>query len=55
MKEYKSMYLLLFNAITDALDELSCKNTANAQRILLLAQQASEEQFISFENNSLQS
>ncbi|MEG0876333.1 MAG: hypothetical protein RSF77_04225 [Oscillospiraceae bacterium] len=48
MKEYKSMYLSLFNAITDALVELENGNLPNAKKILITSQQATEEQFISF-------
>lgn len=44
--EYEKSYLLLFNAVTDALDALRAKNIPQARAILINAQQRAEETFI---------
>lgn len=49
MNEYQKPYYLLFNAITDALCEIRKMNFGDAIEILTKAQQASEEVFVSFE------
>lgn len=43
---YKKMYLHLFNAVTDALEELGAGRTEQAKRSLIAAQQRCEELFI---------
>lgn len=48
MLDYQKMYCVLFNAITDAL-ELIGKNPAKARDLLMLAQQQTEELYISAE------
>ena len=40
---YKKMYLCLFNAITDALQELEKRNASSARKILQEAQRHTEE------------
>lgn len=46
MPPYKTMYLHLFNAITDALREIERHNDRNAQEILTAAQQWGEERYV---------
>ena len=46
MPDYKKMYLLLFNAITDALIELESQNPGRAALILQKAQADAEEIYI---------
>ena len=45
---YKQMYLLLFNAITDALKLLEMGNVWDVKKILLHAQSKTEEIYISW-------
>ena len=47
MFSYKEIYLLLFNAITDALHEMGRQNCGAAKDILIRAQQDAEELYIS--------
>ena len=44
---YKEMYLMLFNAITDALRALKAQNFGQAAEVLEVAQQKAEERYIS--------
>ncbi len=44
---YKEMYLMLFNAVTDALRVLEVGNCDMAADILRAAQQMTEERYIS--------
>ena len=46
MPDYKKMYLLLFNAITDALAALGKQNPGRAALILQKAQTDTEEIYI---------
>ena len=48
---YKKMYLHLFNAITDVLGVLEKGNIWDAKRLLMEAQCAVEEMYISAEND----
>ncbi len=43
---YKKMYLCLFNAITDALQELEKRNVSSARKILQEAQRHTEEMYM---------
>lgn len=43
---YKKMYHTLFNAITDALQLMESKNSADAIALLKRAQQSTEEQYM---------
>ena len=43
---FKKMYLYLFNRVTDALKALDAGEPDRAREILVLAQQACEEQYI---------
>lgn len=45
MPDFEKMYFTLFNRITDALSELDAQNYGNAKRILIEAQQLTEEQY----------
>ena len=49
MPDYKKMYLLLFNAVTDALDQLGRQNLGCAAEILKKAQADAEEVYIEME------
>ena len=46
MPDYQKMYLLLFNAITDALTQLQAQNMGRAALILQKAQADAEELYI---------
>ena len=48
---YKKMYFHLFNAITDALNTLEQGNIWDAKRLLMEAQCATEELYISAETD----
>lgn len=47
MTNYEKMYSTLFNAITDALESMKQKNWENAKKILIRAQQETEDQYMS--------
>ena len=47
---YREMYLGLFNAITKALEELERGRSAQAETILITAQQAAEEVYLESED-----
>ncbi len=46
MNNYKEMYLKLFNAITDALQEIESGNSDKAKKILISAQEKAESVYI---------
>ena len=46
---YKKLYLLLFNAITDALEQLKKQNVGTARELLISAQKSAEELFLDAE------
>lgn len=46
MPNYKKMYLILFNAITDALEALDAQKFALASKILIDAQRHTEVMYI---------
>ena len=50
MANYEKMYSTLFNAITDALEQLEQQNFGSAKDLLIAAQQQSEEIYITAEN-----
>ena len=47
MPDYQKMYTTLFNAITDALEEIQKQNIGLAQERLIAAQQLAEDIYIS--------
>lgn len=49
MPDYKKLYALLFNAITDAVEALERQNYGAARDTLVAAQQAAEEMYVSQE------
>lgn len=49
MVDYQKMYYRLFNAITNALEAMNRGETAQASSLLILAQQDTEEEYISAE------
>ena len=54
MDEYKQPYLILFNAITDALAERGNANYGKTKDILITAQQQAEEIYIRNDERSEQ-
>ena len=46
MEDYAKLYHLLFNAITDALEQMNAQNFGSAKEALVSAQQKAEEIFI---------
>lgn len=46
MTDYKAMYLLLFNAVTDALEKMDGQNYGEASALLIDAQQKAEELYM---------
>ena len=50
MPDYKKMYHLLFNAITDALEQIEQQNFGSAKDLLIAAQQQAEEIYITAES-----
>ena len=46
MPDYEKMYLLLFNAVTDALEDIADCNYGAARDLLISAQQQTEELYI---------
>ena len=49
MQLYKTLYHLLFNAITDALDALAAGNVMRAQALLIGAQRRAEDIWVQSE------
>ena len=49
MPDYQKMYTTLFNAVTDAIEEIQRHNPAMAEKILIHAQQETEELYIGAE------
>ena len=47
---YEKLYHLLFNAITDALEQMEKQNFGTAKETLIAAQQKAEEIYITSEN-----
>ena len=50
MPDYEKMYHLLFNAITDALEQIEQQNFGSAKDLLIAAQQEAEEIYMSAES-----
>ena len=50
MPDYEKMYHLLFNAITDALEQMEKQNYGTTKETLIAAQQKAEELYITAEN-----
>ena len=46
MQNYQKLYALLFNAVTDALEEMEKLNFGRAKELLVTAQQTAEEAYI---------
>ena len=46
MPNYQRLYTLLFNAVTDALEELERLNVGSAKAMLIAAQQQAEELYL---------
>ena len=47
MPDYQTMYLHLFNAVTDAIENIDRQNYGTAKEQLIKAQQETEELYIS--------
>ena len=52
MVDYKELYSILFNAITDALEQPSHENYGLAKDLLIAAQQKTEELYIASEEEN---
>jgi len=50
MTDYQKMYTTLFNAITDALEQMEKLNYGSAKDLLITAQQQAEEIYMSAES-----
>ena len=50
MTDYPKMYTTLFNAITDALEQMEKLNYGSAKDLLITAQQQAEEIYMSAES-----
>ena len=50
MTDYQKMYTLLFNAITDALEQMEKQNLGSAKELLTTAQQKTEEIYMESAN-----
>ena len=50
MPDYEKMYHLLFNAITDALEQIEQQNFGSAKDLLIATQQEAEEIYMSAES-----
>ena len=50
MPDYEKMYHLLFNAITDALEQIEQQNFCSAKDLLIAAQQEAEDIYMSAES-----
>ena len=48
--DYEKLYHLLFNAITDALEQMEKQNYGTAKDLLITAQQKAEEIYMSAES-----
>ncbi|MBQ3216593.1 MAG: hypothetical protein IJB35_02115 [Oscillospiraceae bacterium] len=55
MEIYKKAYFLLFNVITDALEQMDQQNLGNAQALLMKGQQDAEALFLAAREKDLQS
>ena len=52
MVDYKELYSILFNAITDAIEQLGNENYGTAKELLIAAQQKTEDLYINAEDPS---
>ena len=50
MEDYTKLYHLLFNAITDALEQMNAQNFGSAKETLVSAQKKAEDLYITAEN-----
>ena len=50
MPDYATLYHLLFNTITDALEQMEQQNYGTAKDLLITAQQKAEEIYMSAES-----
>ena len=50
MPDYQKMYTILFNAITDAIENIQQRNYGNAEELLVRAQQTTEDIYIEAED-----
>ncbi len=46
MQDYKALYIHLFGAVSNAIEEIEKLNLGNAKHILIVAQQESEESYL---------
>ena len=50
MVDYKTLYALLFNAMTDALEQIDARNYGEASETLIAAQRKAEDIYINSED-----
>ncbi len=50
MEVYQKMYTALFNAVTDALENIEAQNYGDAKDLLIAAQQQAEDIYITAES-----
>ena len=50
MTDYQKMYTTLFNAVTDALEQMVSQNYDDAKATLIAAQQKAEDSYITAED-----
>ena len=50
MPDYQKLYMLLFNAFTDAIMQIDAQNYGSARAVLVKAQQNAEEFYLDDEN-----
>ena len=55
MEDYTKLYHLLFNAITDALEQMNAQNFGSAKETLVSAQQKAEDIYITAEDSKRRS
>ena len=53
IETYKHMYYHLFNAVTDALQDLECQDCTQAAARLIRAQQETEAKYIALEDENI--
>jgi len=51
MSEYKKPYLILFNAISQAVEQIDSEQIGEAKEILMVARLKAEDAFINFEDD----
>jgi len=53
MQDYQKLYTMLFNALTDAVEQLDRQNFGAARELLIRAQQSAEEAYIAADQETV--